>query len=102
MSTSDITSGMNIIIKVKNEEFAYLRALIIEKMLKIVMSEDDEVQQHIAKYIQLHRTCTNKDCQATYTTIKYKCDKCKSKVLKVNPEFENVTKTAGCDEKHVT
>ena len=102
MSTSDITSGVNIIIKAKNEEFAYLRALFTEKMLKIVMSESDKVQQHIAKSAQLHRTCTNKDCQATYTTIKYKCDKCKSKVVKVNPEFENVTKTAGRDEKYVT
>ena len=102
MSTSDITSGMNITIKAKNVEFAYLQALFIEKMLKIVMSEGDEVQQHIAKSVQLHRTCTNKDCQATYTTIKYKGDKCKSKVVKVNPEFESVTKTASCDEKYVT
>ena len=93
---------MNITIKAKNEEFVYIRALCIEKMLKVVMSEDDEVQQLIAKSLQLHRTCTNKDCQATYTTIKYKCDKCKPKVLKVNPEFENVTKTAGRDEKYVT
>ena len=102
MSTNDISSGMNIIIKAKNEEFAYLRALFIEKMLKIVMSEGDEVQQHIAKSVQLHRTCTNKDCQATYTSIKYKCDKFKSKVVKVNPEFESVMKTAGRDEKYVT
>ena len=71
-------------------------------MLKIVMSRGDEVQQHIAKSVQLHRTCINKDCLATYTTIKYKCNKCKSKVVKVNPEFENVTKTASRDEKYIT
>ena len=92
---------MNISIKAKNEEFAYLRALFIEKMRKILMSEDDEVQQHIAKSVQLHRACTNKDFQATCTTIKYKCDKCKSKVVKVNPEFQNVTKSAGREEKYV-
>ena len=68
---------MNISIKAKNEEFAYLRALFIEKMLKIVMSKD-EVQQQIAKSVQLHRPCTSKDCQATCTTMKYKCKKCKS------------------------
>ena len=71
---------MNISIKAKNEEFAYLRALFVEKMLKIVMSKDEEVQQQIAKSVQLHRTCTSKDCQATCTTMKYKCKKCKSKV----------------------
>ena len=65
------------------------------------MSEYDQVQQHIEKSLQLHRVCTNKDCQATYTTIKYKCDKCKSKVVKVNPEFQNVTKSAGREEKYV-
>ena len=102
MSTSDITSERNIIIKAKKKEFAYLRALFIDKMLKIVMSEDDEVQQHIGKSVLLHRTCTNKDCQAKYTTIKYKRDKCKSKVVIVNLEFENVTKTAGREEKYVT
>ena len=69
---------MNISIKAKNEEFAYLRALFVEKMLKIVMSKDEEVQQQIAKSVQLHRTCTSKDCQATCTTMKYKCKKCKS------------------------
>ena len=79
---------MNITIKAKNEEFVYIRALCIEKMLKVVMSEDDEVQQLIAKSLQLHRTCTNKDCQATYTTIKYKCDKCTSKVVKVIQNFK--------------
>ena len=102
MSTSDITSRMNIIIKAKTEEFAYVWALFIEKMLKIVTSEDDKVQQHIAKSVLLHRTCTNQDCEPTYTTIKYKCNKCKSKVVKVNPEFENVMKTGGHDEKYVT
>ena len=101
MSKSEITSGMNIMIKAKNEEFAYLRALFIEKMQKIVMSEDDEVQQHIAKSVQLHRTCTHKDFQATYTTIKYKCDECKSEVVKVNLEVQNVTKSAGREEKYV-
>ena len=101
MSRNEITSGMNIMIKAKNEEFAYLRALFIEKMRKILMSEDDEVQQHIAKSVQLHRACTNKDFQATCTTIKYKCDKCKSKVVKVNPEFQNVTKSACREEKYV-
>ena len=69
---------MNISIKAKNEEFAYLRALFVEKMLKIVMSKDEEVQQQIAKSVQLHRTCTSKDCQATCTTMKYKCKKWKS------------------------
>ena len=93
---------MNIIIKAKNEEFVYIRALCIAKMLKVVMSEDDEVQQLIAKSSQLHRTCANKDCQATYTTIKYKCDKCTSKVVKVNPKFQNVTKSASLDEKYIT
>ena len=93
---------MYITIKAKNEEFVYIRALCIEKMLNFVMSEDDEVQQLIAKSLQLHRTCTNKDCQATYTTIKYKCDKCTSKVVKVNPKFQNVTKSASRDEKYIT
>ena len=49
MSMSEVTSEMNIMIKAKNDEFMYLRALFIEKMLKILMSEDDEVQQHIAE-----------------------------------------------------
>ena len=65
------------------------------------MSKGEEVQQHIAKSVQLQRTCTNKDCQAAYATIKYKCDKCKAKVVKVNPEFENVTKTTGRDECNI-
>ena len=58
-------TGMDIIIKAKNEEFVWLQALFIEKMLKIVLSKDDKVQQHIAKSVQLHRTCINKDYQAT-------------------------------------
>ena len=49
MSKSEVTSEMNIMIKAKNDEFMYLRALFIEKMLTILMSEDDEVQQHIAE-----------------------------------------------------
>ena len=35
---------MYITIKAKNEEFVYIRALCIEKMLNFVMSEGDEVQ----------------------------------------------------------
>ena len=49
MSKSEVTSEMNIMIKAKNDEFMYIRGLFIEKMLKILMSEDDEVQQHIAE-----------------------------------------------------
>ena len=49
MSKNEVTSEMNIMIKAKNDEFMYLRALFNEKMLKIVMSEDDEIQQHIAE-----------------------------------------------------
>ena len=70
-------------------------------MLKIVMRKDEEVQQHIAKSVYLHRACTNKDCQATWTTMKYKCKKCKPKVVKVNPEFQNVTKYGSRDGKYV-
>ena len=49
MNKSEVTSEMNIMIKAKNDEFMYIRGLFIEKMLKILMSEDDEVQQHIAE-----------------------------------------------------
>lgn len=67
-------------------------------MFKIVLVEDDEVQQYIAKSVQLHRTYINKDCQATCTTIKCKCDKWQVKSGQINPEFQNVTKSAGRDE----
>ena len=41
MSNNEITNKIDIIIKTKSDEFASFCDLFIEKMLKIIFSEDD-------------------------------------------------------------
>ena len=102
MLKNEITAKMETTIKQKNEEFAYLRALFIEKILKIVLNESNEVQQHISQStIEHDRICTNEKCKEKYEGIKYKCDKCKAKVVKVNQEFHCFTKHSGADDRYI-
>ena len=71
------------------------------RTFKLYLKSAKDFNERIWLGTAAYWACTNKDCQATYTTIKYKCDKCKSKVVKVNPEFQNVTKSAGREEEYV-
>ena len=57
--------------------FAYFRAVVIEKLLNLVLNEHNEVAEKIEKMKSAaNRICSNEDCKMIYEKVKYKCDNC--------------------------
>ena len=60
--------------------FAYFRAVVIEKLLNLVLNESNEVAQEIEKLKSAaNRICSNEDYKTIYKKVKYKCHNCNSK-----------------------
>ena len=78
---------MKTFIEDAQEVFSYFRAGFLEKILNFVINEGNEVEDELALIVKkFSRICTNEDCKKIYNNLKYKCDDCKSKVVKYNPE----------------
>ena len=63
---------MEMTIRKSNEDFAFFSALFIECFIKLVMKEDDTVQEHVAACTTTQRVCTS--CNKRYDNLKLKCD----------------------------
>ena len=68
-----------------NQNFRKYRLEFIAKMLNIVESESSNVEKKIQESLA-KRECTNEACKKQFTSIKNKCDSCKSKVEKTETE----------------
>ena len=83
---------MKEIIKTSQDYFSCLRTVFVEKMLTDVLNEENDVENELSKIHQIfNRICSNETCQKIYETLKFKCDDCKSKVVKNS--FNQVQKT---------
>ena len=83
------------IIKKSNEYFAFFRALFIECIIEMVMKEDT-VQKHVAASTTTKRVCIS--CKKRYDILKFKCDACKSKVVKEKLDLNSTAKASGIDK----
>ena len=83
---------MKEIIKTSQDYFSCLRTVFVEKMLTNVLNEENDVENELSKINQIfNRICSNEACQKIYETLKFKCDDCKSNVVKNS--FNQVQKT---------
>ena len=96
LTTSEIKKRMEMIIKKSNEDFAFFRALFIEYIIEMVMKEDDTVQKHVAASTTTKRVCIS--CKKRYDILKFKCDACKSKVVKEKLDLNSTAKASGTDK----
>ena len=84
------------IIKKCNEDFAFFRALFIEYLIEMVMKEEDTFQKHVAASTVTQRVCTG--CKKRHNILKFKCDACKSKVVKDKLDLNSTAKASGIDK----
>ena len=96
LSTSEIKKRMEMIIKKSNDNFAFFRDLFIEYLIEMVMKEDDTVQKHVAASTATQRVCIS--CKKRYDILKFKCDACKSKVVKDKLDLNSTAKASGIDK----
>ena len=70
-------------IKLLQDYFSYLRTVFVEKMLTNILNEGNDIENELSRIKQkFNRICPNEACQKLYETVKFKCDDCKSKVVK--------------------
>ena len=70
-------------IKLLQDYFSYLRTVFVEKMLTNILNEGNDIENELSRIKQkFNRICSNEACQKLYETVKFKCDDCKSKVVK--------------------
>ena len=76
-----------------NRNFRKYRLEFIAKMLTIIESEsrDVEKKQQQQQESRAKRECTNEACKKQFTSVKNKCDSCKSKVEKTETEHGRFT-----------
>ena len=80
LENKDIHQKMEGHISDSRRNFAYFRAVVIEKLLNLVLNESNEVAQEIEKLKSAaNRICSNEDCKTIYKKVKYKCHNCNSK-----------------------
>ena len=82
---------MKEIIKTSQDYFSYLRTVFVEEILSNVLNEGNVESEPSKIKRKLNRICSNEACQKIYETLKFKCDDCKSKVVKNS--FNQVQKT---------
>ena len=87
---------METIIKKSNEDFAFFWALFIEYLIEMVMKEDDTVQKHVTASTTTQTVCIS--CKKKYDILKFKCDACKSKVVKEKLDLNGTAKASGIDK----
>ena len=79
----EIQAKMYDVIRSSENKFSFVRASFIDVMLQDVLNEGDEVDLDMAAITRkFHRFCTNIDCRKEFYILKFKCDKCGSKVEK--------------------
>ena len=85
LENKDIHQKVQNHISDSRRNFAYFRAVVIEKLLNLVLNENSKVAQEIEKMKSAaNRTYSNEDCRAIYEKVKYKCDSCNSKVINIS------------------
>ena len=97
LSTSEIRKCMEMTIKKSNKDFTFFRALFIEYLIEMVMKEDDTVQEHVAASTTTQIVCFS--CKKRYDSLKFKCDACKSKVVKDKLDLNSTANASGIDKR---